>query len=134
MVKYKFAKRVIASSEVATLFEYSSIRSLMNRKLRKGKIDAFLIERSINRLVYVEINAPIIATLHPNTDYNIHTAGIQRMQSYKRSRIIENTLIGGQHLTYHFFHLIIVFTIIDAKDPFNATGLLVTIVSHHSTA
>lgn len=106
----------------------------MNRKLRKGKIDAFLIERSINRLVYVEINAPIIATLHPNTDYNIHTTGIQRMQSYKRSRIIENTLIGGQHLTYHFFHLIIVFTIIDAKDPLNAAGLLVTIVSHHSTA
>ena len=64
-------------------------------QLRERETNTFFIEYSINSLIHVEINAPVISAVHPHADNNIHTAGIQSMKCYKRLRSIQYTLISS---------------------------------------
>ena len=66
-----------------------SILCLMYRQLRERETDSFLVEYSINGLVHIKINSPVITALHPNTDNYVHAAGIQSMQGHKRFRSIQ---------------------------------------------
>ena len=63
----------------------------MYGKLRERKIDSFFIKGFVDSLVNIKIYSPIVATVHPYTGYDIHTAGIQRMKGDKRSGIVQDT-------------------------------------------
>ena len=69
---------------------------------------------------------PIISAIYPYTYHHIHTAGIQRMKSYKRSRFIQDTFIFSQNITNYLLNLIVIFSIIYTNNPFYTAGFLVT--------
>ena len=56
-----------------------SILCLMYRQLRERETDSFLVEYSINGLVHIKINSPVITALHPNTDNEVHAAGLPQV-------------------------------------------------------
>lgn len=61
-----------------------SILCLMYRQLWERETYTLLIEYRVDGLVHIEINSPIVLTLHPGTDNHIHATGIQCMKGYKK--------------------------------------------------
>ena len=105
----------------------------MHSKLWERKVNTFFIEGFVNCFIGIEINTPIISAIYPYTYHHIHTAGIQRMKSYKRSRFIQDTFIFSQNITNYLLNLIVIFSIIYTNNPFYTAGLLVTVINHYST-
>ena len=63
----------------------------MYRELWDGEVDTFLVEGVVDKLVHREHDIPIVFRLRPDTDYNVHTAGIQSLKGNHRRRCSQDT-------------------------------------------
>ena len=69
----------------------------MHSKLWEREVDTFFIEGFVNSFIGIEINTPIISAIYPYTCHYIHTAGVQRMKSYKGSRFFQDAFISSKN-------------------------------------
>lgn len=106
----------------------------MYRQLWEREADALLIKYGVNVFVHIEINSPVVLTLHPGTDDDIHTACIERMKGDERCRVTKNPFIFGNDAAGGFFYFIKVFAILYANHPLYAAGIFAAVVGHRTTA
>ena len=99
-------------------------------ELWEGEADTFLVESVIDELVHFEHHVPIVFCLRPDTNHDIHTAGIQCLQHDHRSRCSQDTRVGINDSLEDGTHLLNVFTILHAKNPLQTTRLLLVVVGH----
>ena len=107
----------------------------MYGKLREWETDTYLIEGRVDILVNIEIHAPIVGTVYPNTYYHVYAAVRQGCQGDKRSgRLGQDAGILRQYRLYHLLYFLIIAAVFHAKSPVYTASRLVTEISHNATA
>ena len=66
---------------------------LMHSQLREWERDTLRIECSIYILVHVEVHTPIVGSIHPYTDGDVHAAVCQSSQFDEWCRVFQDTAI-----------------------------------------
>ena len=106
----------------------------MDRKLWEGEADALSVESSIDLLVYVEKDTPIILALHPNTHREINAAICQLRKRNKWSGLRQDACLLSQYLLNYLLHFLIIAAILYADGPIDTSGRLLAEVCDHTTA
>ena len=106
----------------------------MYSKLREGEIDALSIESSIDFLIDVEKDSPIVLALHPYTHCEINAAVWQFWERNERCGIEQDTCVLCQDQLNHLRYLCVITAILHAESPIYTSGSLLAEVGHNTAA
>ena len=95
----------------------------MHVLLREGNGDTFLIEALLNGLLKVKEDTPVVLLLAPRADIEVHAAVGEFGYHHLRSGIVEDAVIGVEHVENDILNPIEIIGITHAHAHVHATGI-----------
>ena len=106
----------------------------MHSELWEWERDTLFVEGSIYVLVHVEVYTPIVGSIHPYTDGDVHATIGQCTELNERCRVLQDAAVlvdDVQECRLGQFKICAIFYTID---ELKTAGLLAIIICYHGTA